>query len=51
MSTIHLANGLTVETEVNGKDWENASGYVFVDGHGIEVTRIDGTNEWEEVHA
>ena len=48
VSTIHLANGQTVEAEVNGKDWEGANGWVFVQGREIEVERIDRTNEWEE---
>ncbi len=49
VSVIHLANGQTVEAEVNGLSLEGSSGYVFTQGRNVEVERIDGTNEWEEI--
>jgi hypothetical protein len=49
VSTIHLVNGQTVEAEINGLDWEETHGYAFAQGRDIEVQRINGSDEWEEV--
>jgi hypothetical protein len=49
VSVIHLNNGQTVEAEVNGRDFDGTSGFVFVGGREIEVERQGETDEWAEV--
>jgi len=48
-SAIHLADGRTVQANVNGKALDGKSGYVFVEGRDIEVEPIvDQPGAWRE---
>ena len=50
VSLIHLSNGHTIQTEVNGLDLDGMNGFVLLQGRDIEVARRFPTdNEWTEV--
>jgi hypothetical protein len=44
--TVHLANGDSIQTEINGKTLDGSSGYILLGGNDVTVDLIDG--RWQE---
>ena len=45
-STVYLHNGETIETEVNGRDFDGKSGSILLNGKPTDVVLEDG--QWKE---
>jgi hypothetical protein len=49
LCVVHLRDGRTVHTDVNGRNFAQTTGSVYVGGRVLNVWRSGASEEWEEV--